>query len=91
MTDRADVVIVDSPALLPVTDAAILARITAGVILVTASASTRTDQLVAASRAIRAVDKKVLGVVLNRVPAREQLTYRDSRPASGEAITARLR
>ncbi len=85
LTDRADVVIVDSPALLPVTDAAILARITSGVILVTASASTRTDQLVAASRAIRAVDKQVLGVVLNRVPAREQLTYRDSRPASGAA------
>jgi succinoglycan biosynthesis transport protein ExoP len=70
LTDRVDVVILDAPALLPVTDAAILARLTSGMILVTRPASTRRDQLETATWSLHAVDEQALGVVLNRVPIR---------------------
>jgi succinoglycan biosynthesis transport protein ExoP len=66
LTDRVDIVILDAPALLPVSDAAILARVTSGVILVTRVASTRTAELASATDSLRAVDMPVLGVVLNR-------------------------
>ncbi|HEY3018708.1 MAG TPA: polysaccharide biosynthesis tyrosine autokinase [Solirubrobacteraceae bacterium] len=66
LTERADVVILDAPALLPVTDAAILARAASGTILV-ARASTRTAQLESATQALRAVDAPVVGVVVNRL------------------------
>jgi non-specific protein-tyrosine kinase len=64
LTDRADVVILDAPALRPVTDAAVLARLTSGVILVTRMGSTRVEELEGAIRSLRAVDEEVLGVVL---------------------------
>lgn len=65
---RADAVILDAPALLPFTDAAVLAGLTSGVVLVTREASTRAGELVAATRSVRAIDQPLLGVVLNRVP-----------------------
>jgi succinoglycan biosynthesis transport protein ExoP len=75
LTDRADVVILDVPALLPVTDAAIVARVTSGVILVTRVASTRMVQLETATESLRAVDEPVLGVVLNRLPTGRAWRY----------------
>jgi polysaccharide biosynthesis transport protein len=77
LTDRFDFVIVDTPALLPVADAAALARRISGVILVARAASTSTDELQAARRALRAVDGRVLGVVLNRVRERDRWLYRE--------------
>jgi polysaccharide biosynthesis transport protein len=87
LTNRVDVVILDAPALLPVTDAAILARVTSGMILVTRAASTRTDQLETATQSLRAVDEQALGVVLNRVPLRRAWARRSSgyRPYRGLA------
>jgi succinoglycan biosynthesis transport protein ExoP len=79
LTDRVDVVIVDAPALLAVADAAMLARLTSGVILVARVASTRTEQLETAARSLHAVDGQVLGVVLNRLPPRSAWRYRRSR------------
>jgi succinoglycan biosynthesis transport protein ExoP len=72
LEDRYDLVILDSPALLPVTDAAILAQMASGLILVARAASTRRDQLEIATESLRAVDKHVLGVVLTRVSPRER-------------------
>jgi succinoglycan biosynthesis transport protein ExoP len=85
LTDRADVVILDAPALLPFTDAAIVARMTSGLILVTRVASTRTDQLQTATESLRAVDERVVGVVLNRLPARGTSRYLSSGYASQRA------
>jgi non-specific protein-tyrosine kinase len=70
LNDRADLVILDAPALLRASDAAILARVTSGVILVTRLASTRADQLQTAAESLHAVDANVLGIVLNRSPVR---------------------
>ena len=78
-----DFVIVDSPALLSVADAAILARHASAVILVARAASTSTDELEAARRELRVVDKRALGVVLNRVSERDDRLYREDPPPPG--------
>jgi polysaccharide biosynthesis transport protein len=77
LTERFDFVIVDTPALLPVADAAVLARRASAVILVARAASTNTDELKAARHALRAVDRPALGVVLNRVRKRDSRLYRE--------------
>jgi non-specific protein-tyrosine kinase len=70
LMQRADVVILDAPAVLPVGDAAMVAQATSGVILVSRAESTRTAQLEAAAEALRATGEPVIAVVLNRVPMR---------------------
>ncbi|GAB3172541.1 capsular exopolysaccharide synthesis family protein [Micromonospora palomenae] len=60
-------VIFDSPPLLPVTDAAIIARMTGGALVVARAGSTRTDQLATAVQSLRSVGAPVLGLVVNRV------------------------
>jgi capsular exopolysaccharide synthesis family protein len=67
MTAEADMVIFDSPPLLPVTDAAELARLTDGAVIVCRAGSTKTNQLSHAADSLRAVGGTVLGVVLNRI------------------------
>jgi succinoglycan biosynthesis transport protein ExoP len=67
---RTDLVILDTPALLPATDAAVLARLTGGAVLVARAGSTRVDQLVSAVESLYSVDARVLGVVVNRLPRR---------------------
>jgi len=63
-----DVVVVDSPPLLPVTDAAILARRTGGAILVTGAGTVHRQQVEGAVAALTTVGARLLGVVVNRVP-----------------------
>jgi polysaccharide biosynthesis transport protein len=84
LTRGADAVILDTPALLPLTDAAILARVlrgspeqhqSSGVILVARAGSTRADELAAATESLRAINEQVVGVVLNRSPARHARPY----------------
>lgn len=80
LSQRVDVVIVDAPALEPATDAAILARLTSGAILVARAGSTRAEELETAARSLRAVEGQLLGVVLNRLPS-----ARAARNASAQA------
>ena len=61
-----DVVIVDSSSLLPFTDAAILAQMTHGIVLVTRVGWTRSDQVSSAVEELRLMDAPIIGVVLNR-------------------------
>ena len=68
LTQRSDIVLLDAPAVLPVIDAAVLARRTSGLVLVARAGSTRVPQLVAAADAVRATGGEVLGAVLNQVP-----------------------
>ncbi|PJI51560.1 protein tyrosine kinase, partial [Methylobacterium radiotolerans] len=65
---QADVVIIDAPPLLLVTDAAVIARMTTGAILVAASGSTPSGRLSAAAKSIEAVGAPVLGTVLTKAP-----------------------
>jgi succinoglycan biosynthesis transport protein ExoP len=66
LTERADIVIVDSPALLPTTDAAIVARPTAGAVLVARAGSTRVHQFASAVGSLYRVESRVLGVIVTR-------------------------
>jgi succinoglycan biosynthesis transport protein ExoP len=87
LTEHFDFVIVDTPALLPVADAAVLARRVSAVILVARAASTTTDELEAARLALRAVERRALGVVLNRVRDGDGRLYRENpSPPTSHAI-----
>jgi tyrosine-protein kinase len=70
LAERADIVIFDTPALLPAVDGAILARKTLGAILVARAGSTRAHQLNTAVESLQSVEARLLGVVVNALPAR---------------------
>lgn len=61
-------VIIDTPPILPVTDAAVLSRITDGVLVVAQAGRITTDALTASTRRLRTADADILGLVLNQVP-----------------------
>ena len=63
-----DLVIIDAPPLLPVADAAILAREVDGAIVVVHYGRTTKDQLQSAHNRLNAVDARVLGVAMNMSP-----------------------
>lgn len=66
-----DVVILDAPPLLPVTDAALLATQADGAVVITRHGQTTRDQLSHAIDRLDSVDAKVLGVVMNMAPQRK--------------------
>jgi non-specific protein-tyrosine kinase len=68
LSASADVVVIDTPPLLPVTDAAVLAAKADGVVLVAAMSETRREALKRASTVIRGTRTTVLGTVINKTP-----------------------
>lgn len=69
MRARADIVLIDAPPLLPVTDAAVLSRECDGALVVVRQGKTTREQVTRALEALRSVDARVLGTVLNMAPA----------------------
>lgn len=67
LASRYDYVIVDSPPVLPVTDAAVTARSVDGVLLVVRAGSTKQPDLIEAVGSLRAAHASILGLVLNDV------------------------
>lgn len=65
-----DAVVIDAPPLLPVTDAAVLAALADGAVLVARHGKTRRDEVTRALQALSAVNAKLLGTVLNFAPRR---------------------
>ncbi len=63
-----DVVIIDAPPLLPVTDAAVLAAAADGAILVIRHGKSRREEVERAAQALASVNAKILGTVLNFAP-----------------------
>jgi succinoglycan biosynthesis transport protein ExoP len=72
---RAEVVIVDAPPLLPVTDAAVLARGCDGAIIVVRHGKVTREQVTRAVDALTTIGARVLGTVLNMVPAGGPMSY----------------
>lgn len=68
-------VIFDAPPLLPVADAAILARRTSGAIVVSAVRTVRKPQLRAALATLERIDAQVLGIVVTMIPPRGPDAY----------------
>ncbi|MDB5819126.1 MAG: putative polysaccharide biosynthesis protein, partial [Rhizobacter sp.] len=73
---RADLVLLDAPPLLPVTDAAVLSSLTSGALMIIRAGSTTRDQAKSALAILRGVDTAVYGVVLNMVPTKGPGAYR---------------
>lgn len=65
---RFDVVVIDTPPLLPVTDAAVAAVQADGVLLVVRYGRTTRHQIGSAVKSLEAVDARVLGAVINMAP-----------------------
>lgn len=63
-----DIVVVDAPPLLPVTDAAVLSQNVGGVVLVVGSQKLRRQDLQKSLDALDLVNANILGVVMNRLP-----------------------
>jgi succinoglycan biosynthesis transport protein ExoP len=67
MSEQFDYVIIDTPPLLPVTDAALIARMTSGVLMVAGAGQIRREQLRQSLANLSTVSARVLGIVLNKV------------------------
>jgi capsular exopolysaccharide synthesis family protein len=67
-----DVVIIDAPPLLPVTDAAVLAAAADGAILVIRHGKSRAEEVERATQALSSVNAKLIGTVLNFAPRRKR-------------------
>lgn len=70
LRSRFDIVLIDAPPLLPVTDAAVLSTRVDGTLLIARVGRTRCEQLRRAADALRAVDARMIGTILNMVPAK---------------------
>lgn len=85
------VVIFDSPPLVPVTDAAVLARATQGALVVTRVGFTHIDHLDATIEALQNVDARILGVVANRVKNTEgRYAYYAAQPSGWRGVRAKV-
>ena len=77
-----DIVLIDAPPLLPVTDGALLASIADGVVLVVHHGSTKHQEVRAAVDRLTAVNARLFGVVLNMTPHSSKSAF-----ASGYSYT----
>ena len=73
-----DVVLFDTPPLLAVTDAAVLARETDGVLIVASAGSTRVNALKPMTEYLSSLGIKILGVILNNYDIRQSIGRRSS-------------
>jgi capsular exopolysaccharide synthesis family protein len=87
-----DYVVIDTPPLLPVTDAAVLATLTDGALLIARHGKTSRDDVERAARSLEAVNARLLGTVLNAVPLRASgygygygYGYAEDKPAGGRS------
>jgi capsular exopolysaccharide synthesis family protein len=80
LESRFDVVIIDTPPLLPVTDAAVLSTIAGGTVVVVGAGRVDRDHLARSLQSLEAVKGRVLGLVLNLIPTKgtdHYYNYRD--------------
>lgn len=75
LTGRFDVVLVDAPPLLPVTDAAVISRSTRGVIVVSGSKRATRAQFAEAIELLETIGSRALGLVATLVPSQEVQGY----------------
>jgi capsular exopolysaccharide synthesis family protein len=79
----ADYVIIDSPPLLPVTDAAVIASGSDGIVLVVRAGRTKRDELRDAVKSLDAVGGSTLGVIVNMTTKRKLDRYHYYGSSSG--------
>ncbi len=75
MIDHADVLLIDTPPIMAVTDAVVLSQRVDGVLLVVKAGATKTAAAQQTVNQLRRLNANILGVVLNRVPTRGSHYY----------------
>ena len=75
LTSSFDYVLIDAPPLLPVTDAAILSKLTGGAIVVSAAGRTNKNELQSALRNLDHIGSRVLGIVMTMLPTKGPDAY----------------
>jgi succinoglycan biosynthesis transport protein ExoP len=85
---RCDLVLLDAPPLLPVTDAAVLAAHASGAIMILRSGHTTREQAMRSVEILRGVDAHVYGVVINMVPTKGPGAHKYGYYGYGYASTA---
>jgi capsular exopolysaccharide synthesis family protein len=75
LTATYDMVLLDSPPLLPVTDAAVLSKLAGGVLLVVGAGKIRRPQLHETLVSLDTAGVHLFGIVLNKTSPRDQSTY----------------
>ena len=73
--EQFDVVLIDAPPLLLVTDAAVLSKLTGGALLVAASGRVKRQELAAAVRALDSVGSKLFGLIVTMLPIKGPDSY----------------
>jgi capsular exopolysaccharide synthesis family protein len=84
-SELADVVVIDAPPVLPVTDATVLAAVVDGVVLVNRFGSTTPTAADAAAATMRSVGATIVGVVINGSSASTAPYYRRYQPVTRTA------
>jgi len=75
LESRFDVVIIDTPPLLPVTDAAVLSTIVGGTVVVVGAGRVDRDHLARSLQSLDTVNGHLLGLVLNMIPTKSADGY----------------
>lgn len=75
LSNRFDMVIVDAPPLLPVTDAAVLSRVTEGAVLVVGAGIVKREHLARTMQRLEQAQGHLLGLILNQLPTRGADAY----------------
>lgn len=75
LTEQFDIVIIDAPPLLLVTDAAVLSKLCGGALMVVASGRTKRNELAAAVKALERVGSRLVGVIITMLPTKGPDSY----------------
>jgi capsular exopolysaccharide synthesis family protein len=90
IAEQADLVIIDSPPVLPVADALVIGRLATGVVLVAEARATTYPQLQRAVDVLKRGECNILGVILNKQRVRDDLYgYGYGPTANGQTVSGK--
>ena len=86
LTAEFDVVLIDAPPLLLVTDAAVLSKLCGGAIMVVASGRTKRNELSSALKALERAGSRLVGMVITMLPTKGPDSYGYGQYSYGTAL-----
>ncbi|MDH6235367.1 polysaccharide biosynthesis tyrosine autokinase [Cryobacterium sp. CG_9.6] len=86
LTSEFDIVVIDAPPLLLVTDAAVLSKLCGGAIMVVASGRTKRNELASAVKALERAGSRLVGVVITMLPTKGPDSYGYGQYSYGAAL-----
>jgi Mrp family chromosome partitioning ATPase len=86
-----DIILFDSPPVLPVADAMILASMVDGIVLVSRAKKTSRKQLQKTIDLLKSVNGPIIGGILNGIQSREQSGYREYYKTYHKNVASRLK